>query len=145
MHKVVDLLLERMKTHPEEFLPEDTTSLTESYVLRGCRFSYVVTQIMQRKHPNETHTVNGILVRPLEFVSEDELEKLYQGLLNICADNFYARIVNDLANNDWSKERDDALFFNMQRQSLQTQTQQSLLLNAQQRQGMLSSLFGGSK
>ena len=103
MNKSVELLLQRMKDHPEEFLGERSTSV--SYSFNECRFGNITAQIVKRKFPDGSTTISGQLIKHLEFLPDEEIDALYAGLLGICEENFYSNIVDELANNNWEKDK----------------------------------------
>lgn len=161
MNKSVELLLTRMKDFPQEFLSENATSITD-YSARESRFGYIVGQIMGRKNPS-THVLSQSTPNKyLEFLTDEDVELLYQGLVAICEENFYAQIVNELAESNWEKRReiDKKLWEAQLRTSTLTHPAQNAVsvssLGAggvagqgayggagnQASQGLLSSLFG---
>jgi len=152
MNKSVELLLQRMKDHPTEFLAERTTTISD-YSGRESRFGYIVGQILARKYPTGHELINGKPVKPLEFLSDAEIEQLHQGLLGICEENFYANIVDELANDRWSKQRAQEELWQSHKASAHAalsaraaQNQLSLSAqNAVSSGGFFTSLLGGSK
>ena len=74
MNKSVELLLQRMKDHPEEFLAERSSTVTD-YSARETRFGYIVGQIMARKYPTGHELINGKPVKHLEFLPDEEIER----------------------------------------------------------------------
>jgi hypothetical protein len=102
MNKSVELLLQRMKDHPEEFITHRATSV--GYSMGECRFGNITNQIVKRKFPDGATTINGLLIKHLEFLPDEEIDALYQGLLSICEENFYTNIIDELANNNWEKQ-----------------------------------------
>lgn len=146
MNKSVELLLQRMKDHPEEFLGERSTSVT-SYSFNDCRFGYITSQVIKRKFPEGDTRVNGQLMQYLEFLPDEEIDALYQGLLGICEENFYSNIVDELANNNWEKDRALREQANWYAQSpvrthpWMNSAQNSVSSNGTGSQGFLSNLF----
>jgi len=157
MNKSVELLLQRMKDHPKEFLVERASAVTD-YSARECRFGNIVSQILARKYPSGHDLINGKPVSHLEFFSDEEVEQLYRGLLDICEENFYSIIVDELANSTWEKR------IELDKREMQARMGQHMYHPAQnmnvgqrglvsggayvtpsQGQGLLSSLFGGGK
>jgi len=150
MNKSVELLLQRMKDHPTEFLAERTTTISD-YSARESRFGFIVGQIMARKYPSGHEIINGKPVKHLEFLSDEAIEQLYQGLLGICEENFYANIVDELANDTWSKQRAQEELWQSHKTHVMlnakaTQAQLGLSAhNAVSNGGFFTSLLGGSK
>jgi len=153
MNKSVELLLQRMKDHPTEFLAERTTTISD-YSARESRFGYIVGQILTRKYPNGHEIINGKPAKPLEFLSDAEIEQLYQGLQGICEENFYANIVDELANDRWSKQRAQEELWQSHKAHTMLNAklaQSQLSLSAQnqigaagQSQGLFKTIFGGA-
>lgn len=150
MNKSVELLLQRMKDHPTEFLAERTTTISD-YSARESRFGYIVGQILTRKYPNGHELINGKPVKPLEFLSDAEIEQLYKGLQGICEENFYANIVDELANNNWESQREQEKLWQAHKSHamLNAKVSQAQLglsaHNAVSNGGFFTSLLGGSK
>ena len=146
MNKSVELLLQRMKDHPEEFLGERSTSVN-SYSINDCRFGNITSQIVKRKFPDGAVTIGGQLIKYLEFLPDEEIDSLYEGLLGICEENFYSNIVDELANNNWEKDRalrEQANWYAQQpvrTQPLMNPAQNAISSNGTGSQGFLSNLF----
>lgn len=151
MNKSVELLLQRMKDHPEEFLSPRATSVS-SYSMNDCRFGFIVSQIIKRKFPDGATTINGLIIKHLEFLPDEEIDALYAGLLGICEENFYSNIVDELANNNWDKDRalrEQANWYVQQPVTKYNPAQTQPLMNPAQNslrsngtgQGFLSNLF----
>ena len=145
MNKSVELLLQRMKDHPEEFLGERSTSVS-SYSMVDCRFGNITGQIVKRKFPDGATTIGGQLIKHLEFLPDEEIDALYAGLLGICEENFYSNIVDELANNNWEKDRALREQSNWYAQPVRTQplmnpAQNAISSNGTGSQGFLSNLF----
>lgn len=157
MNKSVELLLQRMKDHPTEFLAERSSTVTD-YSARESRFGHIVGSIMARKYPTGHELINGKPVKYLEFLSDEAIEQLYQGLLGICEENFYANIVDELANNNWESQRETEKLWQSHKAHAVLHakaTQAQLGLSAQNQigasgqnggasQGLFKTIFGGA-
>lgn len=147
MNKSVELLLQRMKDHPEEFLGERATSVS-GYSMNDCRFGLIVSQVIKRKFPDGATTINGLIIKHLEFLPDEEIDALYQGLLGICEENFYSNIVDELANNRWEKDRALREQANWYAQPVRTQplmnvAQNAISSNGTGLLGSIGSIFNG--
>lgn len=95
MNKGVEILLERMKEFPDEFVDDDGE-------FNG-RWGSIVHNVFRRKKIIKDLFVSEGEI-PLPYLNEEEIDALTAGLVGIHRDRFTGDIIEELATGAWLKE-----------------------------------------
>lgn len=98
MNKGVEILLERMSSNPDEFLPEIPSSEYPSYPEKWVA---VISAIYARKHGREGHAP----FYDLSFLSDADIDALFNKLQEIRGDHFTKCVMSTLLTDDSSDKR----------------------------------------
>lgn len=99
MNKGVEILLERMTSNPDEFLPEIPSSEYPSYPEKWVA---VISAIYARKHGREGHAP----FYDLSFLSDADIDALFNKLQEIRGDHFTKCVMSTLLTDDSSDKRE---------------------------------------
>lgn len=94
MNKGVEILLERMKEFPEEFVDDNGEF--------GGRWNEIVSNVFHRKKVLKNLFVGTDI--PLPYLNDEEIDALTAGLVGIHRDRFTGDIIEELATGAWLKE-----------------------------------------
>ena len=124
MNKGVEILLERMSSNPDEFLPEIPSSEYPSYPEKWVA---VISAVYARKNRREGHAP----FYDLSFLSDEDVDALFNKLQEIRGDHFTKCVMSTLLTDDSSeKERESITYKSKNRYT----TLQETLAKAKQKE-----------
>lgn len=94
MNKGVEILLERMTSNPDEFVPPVPG------VFEPIKWSEIISSVYARKHGREGHPP----YYDLSFLSDEEVDALFNKLQSIRGDHFTKSVMSTLLTDDSSDE-----------------------------------------
>ncbi len=103
MDEVVDLLIKRMDSNPEEFCdnwdPEgDNTVYGGDY--RTPKWRHIIYQLRSRVGDSEVHLTPKGHSKPLPFLSDEQIERLYAKYVEIQGNEFEKYVLRTLLHGD---------------------------------------------
>ena len=101
MNKGVEILLERMTSNPDEFLPSLQGS---SY---PAKWADTISAVYARKHRREGHAP----FYDLSFLSDEDVDALFDKLQEIRGDHFTKRVMATLLTDDSSEEETESITY----------------------------------
>ena len=113
MDEVVDLLIRRMDSNPDEFCeswdPEsDNTIYAPDY--RAPKWQHVIYQLRNRVGDDNSAKVPSYRVKPLPFLSDEQVERLYAKYVEVQANEFEKYVLRTLLHvEDTSRDYDEAI------------------------------------
>lgn len=95
----VQIILNRMQSHPEEFVDDRKFANIENN-----RWSWVVEKVITRvEHKHQTTSSHGYRI-PLPFLTNDEVDALYDKYMSIQGEAFTHRVMRELLEDDPSPQ-----------------------------------------
>lgn len=94
MNQGVQILLDRMDTNPEEF---------EDNYAGGGKWGDIISAVLARKNTPEAHLKNA----PLPFLTDPEVNALYDKLEDVRRENFTADVLRRLADDSQAIKQQD--------------------------------------
>lgn len=101
MNKGVEILIERMTSNPDEFLPSLQSS---SY---PAKWADTISAVYARKHRREGHAP----FYDLSFLSDEDVDALFNKLQEIRGDHFTKRVMATLLTDDSSEEETESITY----------------------------------
>lgn len=101
MNKGVEILLERMTSNPDEFVP------TVPGVLEPIKWSEIISSVFARKHGREGHPP----YYDLSFLSDEDVDALFNKLQSIRGDHFTKSVMATLLTHDSSEEETESITY----------------------------------
>lgn len=103
MDEVVDLLIKRMESNPEEFcdgwdVESDSTIYAPDY--QPSKWRHVIYQLRSRVGDSETHISSKGHSKPLPFLSDEQVERLYAKYVEVQANEFEKYVLRTLLHGD---------------------------------------------
>lgn len=128
MDEVVDLLIRRMDSNPDEFCeswdPETDNSVYGSEY-RPLKWRHIIYQLRSRMGDDNAARVPNYHVKPLPFLSDEQVERLYAKYIEVQADEFEKYVLRTLLHvEDTSRDLNEASMMAVQ------QTHNALTTNA---------------
>ena len=99
MNKGVEILLERMTSNPDEFVPPVPG------VFEPIKWSEIISSVYARKHGREGHPP----YYDLSFLSDEEVDALFNKLQSIRGDHFTKSVMSTLLTDDSSDKRESEI------------------------------------
>lgn len=103
MDEVVDLLIKRMDSNPEEFCdnwdPEDDNTVYGSDY-RAPKWRHIIYQLRNRVGDDNSARVPSYQVKPLPFLSDEQIERLYAKYVEVQANEFEKYVLRTLLHGD---------------------------------------------
>ena len=104
MNKGVEILLERMTSNPDEFLPEVPS---REYATYPEKWADTISAVYARKHGREGHAP----FYNLSFLSDEDVDALFNKLQEIRGDHFTKRVMATLLTDDSSEEETESITY----------------------------------
>lgn len=127
MDEVVDLLIKRMDSNPEEFCdnwdPEDDNTVYGSDY-RAPKWRHIIYQLRNRVGDDNSARVPSYQVKPLPFLSDEQIERLYAKYVEVQANEFEKYVLRTLLHVEDTSRYDEASMMPVQ------QAQNALTTNA---------------
>jgi hypothetical protein len=98
VNKGVEILLNRMDSHPEEFVRQPLLVRTGRGATGAMRWDWVIESLLRRVENNHTSTFDYRLDLP--FLSNEEVNILYDKYLRIQGEAFTQRVMSELLKED---------------------------------------------
>lgn len=99
MDEVVDLLIKRMESNPEEFCdnwdPEDDNTIYASDY-RAPKWQRVIYQLRSRVGDDNAARIPAPSAKPLPFLSDEQIERLYAKYVEIQGNEFEKYVLRTL-------------------------------------------------
>ncbi len=99
MDEAVDLLIKRMDSNPEEFCenwdPEDDNTIYASDY-RAPKWQRVIYQLRSRVGDDNAARVPSYQTKPLPFLSDEQIERLYAKYVEVQANEFEKYVLRTL-------------------------------------------------
>jgi len=99
MDEVVDLLIKRMDSNPDEFCeswdPETDNSVYGSEY-RPLKWRHIIYQLRSRMGDDNAARVPNYHVKPLPFLSDEQVERLYAKYVEVQANEFEKYVLRTL-------------------------------------------------
>lgn len=103
MDEVVDLLIKRMESNPEEFCddwdPESDNTL-HGIDYRSPKWQRVIYQLRSRMGDDNASRVPSYQTKPLPFLSDEQIERLYAKYVEIQGNEFEKYVLRTLLHGD---------------------------------------------
>lgn len=113
MDEVVDLLIKRMESNPDEFCeswdPESDNSVYGSEY-RPLKWRHIIYQLRSRVGDDNAARAPNYHSKPLPFLSDEQIERLYAKYVEVQANEFEKYVLRTLLHvEDTSRDYDEAI------------------------------------